>query len=322
MLKKSFLLKSVPVVSVLLLVLLLTSFASANSACRTVDMTKDLGFHDSKDIAQGNTEWCTSFSEAHLISQKLKQPVSAYDLVFRKSFYSPRKGAMIEGKAYGKTLEKDVIRLFKQEPWVCSQQSYKAVDPMYQNQAFVSHLRNFKAGHCNEIPEQDFFANLNSLSEFQSAAVNSGDVVEYMKNLNEKNCKDKIPFPFQFEKQDVASGWDQIDKQEQTARLVRQTINKGKMISITFDPYFFFNDNASFLQKQKARLGGGHRATVVGMTERDGECFYQIRDSAFGASSVCNEIALGKVSCHGNFNYEVKEADLMKALKTTLTIKD
>ncbi len=268
------------------------------------------GLIERSAVGQGNSDWCYAFSYADLFSQKLGVAVSPYDIAFRVNEATKKSYNRLANSDWGGGSYNDIIGVLNKEPWLCTEKNYKLIEPELLANFFMGEVDQFAALRENKCKEINvfsrFFKNLGDINEIIRAAYSSFDHYDYLKKLNEKNCEQKIAFPFKLTIKDHLSEWNDRETHVRTQEYVQKILDGGKILSANIDVSSLFNLGLSFLEKQKQHLLGGHRATITGVEKREGRCFYKIRDAA-GTLESCKKIRKKDIVCIDNYVYEVPE---------------
>lgn len=301
--------------------------ASTDTKCNTVDMSHDEGVGNSNDIYQGNSNWCYAYSAATIISQKLKRPVSPLDIAIRNTYNRSVKNPDSDYFWNGAS-NYDVIELLKKEPYVCSTSDYDPRDPDKNMQSYGMILGAFKPVSGREYENfcevLSVLKNIKDISELTNAIRSSKTNTEFAKKLNDQNCIDKISFPYEFEAKKFSGSWNSKSLEE-NGRYLRSKLNDGKILATGVDTSLMFKGRGSWFEDQKAHLGleSLHSVSLIGMYEKNGRCFYRVRDSAYGAADMCGEYKRSsEVTCGENATYDVPEDLFLKSVKDSLSVAD
>lgn len=297
----------------------------AEDLCHTKDLSNSKGLAERSAVGQGNSDWCYAFSYADIFSQKLGVAISPYDVAFRVNEATKKSYDRLANSDWGGGSYLDITEVLNKEPWLCTEKNYKSIEPELLADSFLRETDQFATLHSNTCKEisvfNRFFNNLNDINEIIKTAHSSSDHYDHLKKLNEKNCEQKIAFPFKLVIKDHQAGWGDQESYVKTQKYVQKVLDDGKVLSANIDVSSLFNLGLPFLEKQKQHLFGGHQATITGVEKREGRCFYKIRDAA-GTLEKCKKFQKKDVVCTGDYIYEVPEQLFLKALKSTIIVAD
>ncbi|HEX7673362.1 MAG TPA: hypothetical protein VF412_04275 [Bdellovibrio sp.] len=249
-----------------------TQAADNAQTCSTTDLSKSPGLE--APINRDGTGWCYAYSAADLVSFKMKQRVSAFDIA--ANFHEMIRTSIIKRFTHVKTQNiidsggniDEALESVSGKA-VCSE---KELPSDYNNNDLQKYLRKVMA-----LPgKQEDAASCAAISKAYPTIL-SKDIKGILEayggdrriiELAKASCKHRIQVS------DLKFHTEKIKNQD--ISILDTQLDKGNIVSFEHDPGFFFL-GPNYNPDKKIY---DHQATIVGRRFKDGQCQYLVKGSS------------------------------------------